>query len=121
MRAVQTADILAEKLRFQGGLLVEPLLAPGFRANRLDELLQGYPQVREIALVGHEPDLGLLAQALLAEDDACSLKKGEILSVKYNDALQGAAKFRQLVAGAGKVVTSRSKALERLQADTTNK
>ena len=117
VRAVQSADILAETLRHKGELQVAALLAPGFRPESLDELLSHYPQAREIALVGHEPDLGALAQALLAAQGACTIKKGAVLSVKKPAADQGATKlqFIQLVTGGGTIITSRSKALKRLQ------
>jgi phosphohistidine phosphatase len=122
IRAVQTAEILAEALRHKGELQVASLLAPGFRPQSLDEILDGYPQVDEIALVGHEPDLGALAQVLLAAEAPCSLKKGAVVSFKRNAGDQGKADFIQLVTGGGRIITSRGKALESLQNEnTTNK
>ena len=117
VRAVQTADILAETLRCKGDLLVEGLLAPGFRPESLDQLLNSYPQAKGIALVGHEPDLGILAQTLLSEEVYCTLKKGVVVSVKRAAGDRGKADFIQLVTGGGKIITSLSKALEHLQAE----
>ena len=117
VRSVQTADILAERVRCQGDLLVEGLLAPGFRPESLDRLLDGYPQAKAIALVGHEPDLGILTQTLLGTDIACTLKKGAVVSFKRTPGGRFKADFIQLVTGGGKIITSRSKALQRLQAE----
>jgi phosphohistidine phosphatase len=117
VRAVQTAEILAEYLRFKGELQIAAQLAGGFQPQSLDQLLDSFPQVKEIALVGHEPDLGLLAQALLATDVACTLKKGGVVSFERAAGDQGKAEFIRLVTGKGKIVTSRGKALQRLQAE----
>jgi phosphohistidine phosphatase len=114
IRSVQTAEILAQRLKHKGDLLVSALLAPGFGPQKLDELLQQYPLAREIALVGHEPDLGGVAQTLLGVDAACTLKKGAMISFKRAAGQEGGADFILLVDGGGKIVTSRSKALDRL-------
>lgn len=115
VRAVQTADILAEALEYEHELAVSALLAPGFRPQALDQLLKPYSQAKEIALVGHEPDMGLLAQALLAAHDPCALPKGGTVSLKRAADGHGYAVFMQLVTGDGKIITSRSKALDHLQ------
>lgn len=115
IRAVQTADILAEALHYREELQVTPLLSPGFGPESLEELLKILPQGAEIVLVGHEPDFGELAQALLSELEACSLQKGAVLSCRRTAGTESSTEFLQYVTGGGKIVTSRSKALERLQ------
>ncbi|ACH39243.1 protein phosphohistidine phosphatase SixA, putative [Citrifermentans bemidjiense Bem] len=116
VRSVQTADILAEKLRYKRELAVSGTLAPGFRPEALEDLLKTNPQAREIVLVGHEPDFGLLVQTLLGEQEPCALPKGGAISFKRGfDG--GEATFLQMVTGSGKIITSRSKALDRLQND----
>jgi phosphohistidine phosphatase len=114
IRAVQTAEILAQRLKHKRDLLVSPLLAPGFGPETLEELLKQYPLAQEIALVGHEPDLGGVAQTLLGVDAACTLEKGAMISFKRAAGEEDGADFIQLVTGGGKIVTSRSKALDRL-------
>lgn len=121
IRAVQTADILAETLRYDGELLVAGLLAPGFRPQALDELLSGYPEANEIALVGHEPDVGALVQSLLAAEGSLSMTKGAVVSFKRIAGDHGGAEFIQLVTGGGRIVTSRGKALTRLQPENRTK
>jgi phosphohistidine phosphatase len=115
VRAIQTADILAEWLRFKQELQIAPLLAPGFRPEFLDRLLSSHSQAKEIAIVGHEPDFGLLAQTLFSEQNPCTLPKGAVVSFKRAAGDQGKAVFLQLVTGGGIIVTSRSRALGRLQ------
>jgi phosphohistidine phosphatase len=113
IRAVQTAEILAQALKFKGELRVAPLLAHGFQQEDFYELLKEFPQSKEIALVGHEPEFGALARILLAADAPCTLNKGATISFKM-DANGISADFRQLVDGSAKVVNARSKALKRL-------
>jgi phosphohistidine phosphatase len=115
LRAVQTADILAETLRGKSDLLVVGLLAPGFSLESLDQLLKSFPKAKEIALIGHEPDLGILAQALLSAELSCALKKGMALSVRRAEGSKK-ADFIRLVTGGGLIITSTGKALDRLQA-----
>lgn len=115
VRAVQTADILAEALRYKGDIVVAPQLSSGFRPDALEPLLAEYAQAKEIALVGHEPDFGLVAQALLGTKTSCVLPKGGTLTVRRGAADEGEAVFLHLVTGGGKIVTSRGKALDRLQ------
>ncbi|MBU5637138.1 histidine phosphatase family protein [Geomonas sp. Red69] len=115
VRAVQTADILAEKLRYKRELIVASELSPGFRPEMLDELLKLYPQASEVALVGHEPDLGLVTQALLGEEASLSLPKGGTVSFKRNASGSGEPQFLQLVTGTGRIITARGKAVDRLR------
>lgn len=117
IRSVQTADILAEKLRYGRELAVSGLLAPGFRPDALDDLLKTNPRAGEIVIVGHEPDLGLLTQALLAVQSPCTLPKGGTVSFRRTTDGHGDAHFVQMVTGSGSIITSRSKALDRLQRD----
>jgi len=112
IRAVQTAEILAQSLKFKGDLVITPLLAHGFQMAELGALLQQYAQAREIALVGHEPELGAVAGNLLAAEAPCSLEKGATISFKRRG--DEPFDFRQLVDGGAKLVKSRSKALKRL-------
>ncbi len=113
LRAVQTADILAESLRYEGDLLVTTLLSPGFRPQKLDRLLELNPQATEMVLVGHEPDLGIVAGSLLGSDGSCSLTKGAILSFQTTG--PGQAEFFRMITGGGNTITSKSKAEAKLQ------
>jgi phosphohistidine phosphatase len=113
IRAVQTAEILAQALKFKGELVVTALLAHGFLPEELNVFLAGFPKAKEIALVGHEPALGNLARTLLAADFTCTLEKGVTISFKSKHDGER-VDFRQLVDAGAKLVTSRSKALKLL-------
>ena len=110
---MQTAEILAQVLKFKGDLVVTALLAHGFQPEELDELMQGFPQAKEIALVGHEPELGALVGSLIAADCSCTLQKGATITLKKKLGKEGAG-FKQLVDGGAKITGSRGRALKRL-------
>lgn len=86
VRAVQTADILAETIGFEGELVVSRELAPGFGRDGLVRLMAACGAVRRLAVVGHEPDLGLLVASLLGLDEAVSLKKGMVVALTIGPA-----------------------------------
>jgi phosphohistidine phosphatase len=81
LRAVQTAEILSETLRYDGEIVVDPRLAPGFDVSKLIAVLDDCPSEREIAFVGHEPDLGGLLTRLLSLPQAYAMKKGAIAAL----------------------------------------
>jgi phosphohistidine phosphatase SixA len=60
--------------------------------------------LEEAAFVGHEPDLGLLAAALMAVPEAFPLRKGAVLAMEADgSALNGTAKFLWRTDGKGTV------------------
>ncbi|MGH7898294.1 MAG: phosphohistidine phosphatase SixA [Candidatus Binatia bacterium] len=79
-RAAETAAILGEVL---AGIEIRmlPELAAGADIPVLLSALRPYRQVEELALVGHQPDLGLLAaQVLTGSPSLCpvAFKKGSV-------------------------------------------
>ena len=110
IRAVQTADILAETLAFDGPLLVRDELRPGFAMPALQRLLNELRTVNELALVGHEPDLSGIVTALFSLPFRCSFKKGTAVKLKIDPAeLPASTTFKWLAAG-GKLIASREEA-----------
>ena len=87
-RALQTAQILSEALVFQGVVAVSPELAPGFDQEKLRRILASFKGIHGLAVVGHEPDLGEVAGALLNLGRPFPLKKGMVLCVKMPPAKQ---------------------------------
>ena len=81
VRAVQTAEILSETLRYDGEVVLDPRLSPGFDVAMLKSVLNGYPGEREIALVGHEPDLGGILTLLLSLPQRYAMRKGAIAAL----------------------------------------
>ncbi len=81
IRAVQTAEILSEEMGFRGPLIVTDKLAPGFGRAGLKALLSMCAGAKEVALVGHEPDLGELVTSLLSLREPYPFKKGEAVAL----------------------------------------
>ncbi len=110
LRAAQTADILAERIDYVGSLLPVPELAPGFDLNALQQLLTAYYPVKELVLVGHEPDLSALLKQLLPLPDGFSLAKGSALKFCVDPKeIAAGAEFKWLAVG--KKLTSSIKKL----------
>ena len=87
LRARQTAEIVAAAYN---GLVITPLpaLAPGEPARTLLAWLRTQPEETELALVGHEPDLGRLAGWLLPGKPSgfMKFKKGAVALIEFADA-----------------------------------
>jgi phosphohistidine phosphatase len=81
IRAVQTAEILSETLRYDGEVVVDPRLSPGFDVARLHSVLEDCSSEREIAFVGHEPDLGDILTRLLSLSQGYAMRKGAIAAL----------------------------------------
>lgn len=85
VRAVQTAEILSETVRYDGAVIVAPQLAPGFDMDGLNAVLDECAGAREVALVGHEPDLGRVLTLLLSLKTPYAMRKGAIAAVDVPD------------------------------------
>jgi phosphohistidine phosphatase len=102
LRAVQTAEILAERLKYQGDVFVAKELSPGFDLRALRFLIDKAGDPREVVFVGHEPDLGILAAMLLDVPGGFPLRKGAVLAMEEDgSARKGSAKFLWMEDGKG--------------------
>ena len=114
VRAVQTAEILAETIRFAGELTILPMLGDSFRLSCLKEYLESIAPVRELVMVGHEPDLGLILGELL-DHSPCTIKKGGVVTLKIKiQQPEIAVSFLWMVTGGGKLITNHEVAMARL-------
>ncbi len=86
VRAVQTADILAEQLGFEGEVIPAGQMGPGFDLEGMNEILDAFPEEAGIALVGHEPDLGRVLAQLLSLPTGYGMPKGAVASLVLPDA-----------------------------------
>ncbi|MGE5247518.1 MAG: phosphohistidine phosphatase SixA [Verrucomicrobiota bacterium] len=86
LRAVQTADILAEHLGFGGEVIPAPQLGPGFDLDGMNEILDAFPEETDLALIGHEPDLGRLLCQLLSLSVRYGMPKGAVAALVLPDA-----------------------------------
>lgn len=82
LRAVQTAEILAERLKYRGEVLVARELSPGFDLRALRAMLARRADLSEAAFVGHEPDLGVVCATLLSLAEGFPLRKGAIVALE---------------------------------------
>jgi phosphohistidine phosphatase len=85
-RSVQTAEILAAATGWKGEVRVCPQLSPGHDPGDLLKLLASESGTIDgpIALVGHEPSLSLIANALLGDVGFTGLKKSGILALTWD-------------------------------------
>jgi len=94
LRSVQTAEILAERLKHQGVVVVSKELSPGFDLRALRALLVDAGNPAEAAFVGHEPDLGDIAAALMSVAGGFPLRKGAVVALEADGSvLKGTATF----------------------------
>ena len=110
IRAVQTAEILAETLSYIGPLVVADELAPGFDIPALQKLFSTYQSVNELVLVGHEPDLSSIVVSLLNLPSGFNFKKGAAIKLKFDPARpEKPAIFKWLATGR-KMIPTRKEA-----------
>ena len=83
-RARQTAEIVAQHLNMQNGIVIEPRLAPGFDGEDLAKVLKAFPEARALMFVGHEPDFTETVYGLVG--GRIVLKKGGMAYVQLADA-----------------------------------
>lgn len=117
-RAVQTAEIAAEKACRRNVVIASNLLMPGADNSELIAYLEECKASKRVLLVGHEPQLGLLIATLLGRPDAAvSLKKGAVVSLKIDpDTMDKPASFLWYLVPGKKRVSSFKKAFPQTKA-----
>jgi phosphohistidine phosphatase len=84
-RAVQTAEIAAEKVCRKNVVIASCLLLPGAGISELVAYLKGCKDAKRVLLVGHEPQLGsFVANVLGREDETITLKKGACVALELH-------------------------------------
>ncbi|GAB4297231.1 MAG: histidine phosphatase family protein [Ignavibacteriaceae bacterium] len=66
LRAVQTAEIIAESFKVKEKTVADKSVSPGFDSESLIELTAGYT-FKEAAFVGHQPDIGDILSELISD------------------------------------------------------
>ena len=87
VRARQTAELLAQGLKYKGKIELNEALIPFGEANTIIGEINEKYTVGELIIVGHEPSLGLLIGALSAGNPELSitLKKGSVCCLAADD------------------------------------
>jgi phosphohistidine phosphatase len=107
-RAVQTAEIVAEKACRKNVVVASELLLPGADIAELIAHLKECRDAKRVMLVGHEPQLGLLLASLLGrEESALALKKGACVALKLDSDDKPATFLWSLAPGKKKVSSSK--------------
>ncbi len=111
-RAVQTAEIVAQRACRKNVVVSSGLLLPGSDPGAVVTHLRGCGAAKRVMLVGHEPQLGSLVAALLGrEDTAIALKKGACVAVQLDpDQDDKAADFLWYLVPGKKLATAFKKA-----------
>src|SRR6266542_6231738 len=104
VRAVQTADILAETLSYIGPVLVTDELSPGFDLEALKSIIAKFEHVNELVIVGHEPDFSSVISALLSLQKDFDFKKGAAVKLKIGATGNKPASFKWMAAGKNLIV-----------------
>jgi phosphohistidine phosphatase len=83
VRARQTAEIVADELSLDGVLRDEPRLGHGFGPGELTSILADNRALGALVLVGHEPGLSVVIEALTGGHVV--MKKGGLARVDIDD------------------------------------
>ena len=90
VRARETAQLLAARLKPKPAIAEIDALAPGGRHQAIVEAIKSHSKRhRRLALVGHEPDLGELAARLLGARGQVEFKKGGVCLIEVDGATPG--------------------------------
>ena len=83
VRAKQTADVIAHGLAEKPPIVLSDALAPaGSQASLFQELAR-HMRKANIALVGHEPNMGELAARLIGAKGGIEFKKGAVCRIDF--------------------------------------
>ncbi len=88
VRARHTARIMADELGIRESLVEDSRLAEGLRMGDLQQILAEIPAARAIMLVGHQPDLSLVAGQLLGSA-ILHLEPGGLIRMDVDDVEPG--------------------------------
>lgn len=86
-RAIQTAEIIAAAFNVEAQEIRQTAsLGPGVSAQALFAEIKIYTGVESVALVGHQPDLGLLVSSIIGSAaPTIQLKKGGVCCVNVSE------------------------------------
>jgi phosphohistidine phosphatase len=96
VRAVQTAEIVAEVLDMDDRLRQEARLGPGFTLEHLRTITVAHSDRRALMLVGHEPTLSVVVGQLIGGANV-RMKKGSLAIVDVEEVEHGAGCLQALL------------------------
>ena len=88
VRAVQTSEIFASVLKYEGEVKTAIELVGGNSFSKFKQLLKRYPHNKSIAFVGHAPDVYHYMVSLLKHSDTTDLKvhfhNSSVCKIRYD-------------------------------------
>ncbi|MDD5594152.1 MAG: phosphohistidine phosphatase SixA [Candidatus Margulisbacteria bacterium] len=81
VRACETAAIAATVLGLDGKVIRERRLSPGADVEKIKQLEDEHRDAGNLLIVGHEPDLGIIAGQLLRLNASRPLGKAEVVEI----------------------------------------
>lgn len=84
VRALRTAEIVAQGLGLEGEVVADERLAHGFDARALGKIVAAHPDAAQLMVVGHEPEFSATVASLIGGGDVV-MKKGGIARVDLPD------------------------------------
>jgi phosphohistidine phosphatase len=81
VRAVQTAELVAAGLHYEGDVQTQTGLAPGGDAHAIEKSLAALEPTASVILVGHEPGISGLGGLVIARADFPALVKAEAVKI----------------------------------------
>lgn len=101
VRAVQTAEILAQEIGLDEPIEALPEIASPPSIGVLLRMISEAPaNLKGLAVVGHEPTLGLLASQILEPPVQVQMRKGSLLAIDFNRKKRKGT-FRYVITGDG--------------------
>lgn len=83
-RAVQTAEIIATSIKFKNDVEIVNELKIGSSISQVIELIREHSTMNVIALVGHEPMMGMLVHTLSDKKDFYNFKKSGVCLIDFD-------------------------------------
>jgi phosphohistidine phosphatase len=83
-RAVQTAEIIATTIKFKNDVEIANELKIGSSISQVIELIREHSTMNAIALVGHEPMMGMLVHSLSDKKDFYNFKKSGVCLIDFD-------------------------------------
>ncbi len=82
-RALQTAELIAQVYNFKDKIVTDKRIVSGSRENDLIDFINSQDE-KNIAIVGHEPDMSRNLSALVSSSGMyCEFKKGTIAKINF--------------------------------------
>jgi phosphohistidine phosphatase len=87
-RSLETAEIIAQVFEYSNGIVTDTKLKPGSRTDDLVELTQIYSG-KNIAVVGHQPDLSDFVSDLISGSNALvEFRKSAIAKISFSSKIK---------------------------------